>query len=301
MPPLFVAEIASNHHQDLGRCLRFVDMAASIGCGAVKFQFFRVADLFAPEILAKSAAHRARQTYELPVTFLPEIARRCREKKLLFGCTPFSLAAVDQLVDHVDFLKIASYELLWQPLAAACAATGLPVMLSTGLADLGEIAQTVTTLRQNGCHDLTLLHCVSAYPLPPAQANLAAIDTLRRRFGTRVGWSDHSRCPGVISRAVHHFDAAVVEAHMDLDGHGAEFSLGHCWLPQELATVIRMVMLGFAADGDGEKRVAPNEAADHDWRADPVDGLRPLRRLRTSFVGDTDAPCAGLEEKNRQD
>ena len=286
MPPLFVAEISSNHNQDLGRCLRFVDTAAAAGCGAVKFQLFRMQDLFAPEILAKSAMHRARRAYELPPEYLPAIARRCRDRGLLFGCTPFSLEAVDVLAGHVDFLKIASYELLWIRLGAACAATGLPVMLATGMADLDETARAVAAQREAGCRELTLLHCVSAYPLPPAQANLAAIDTLRRAFGVRVGWSDHSRCPGVIHRAVHQFGAAVVELHLDLEGQGLEFGPGHCWLPGELAAVIADVAAGFAADGDGTKTFAPSEAADRDWRADPHDGLRPLRHVRATFSGD---------------
>jgi N-acetylneuraminate synthase len=286
MPPLFVAEISSNHNQDLDRCLRFVDTAAAIGCGAVKFQLFTVEDLFAPEILTRSAMHRARRAYELPRAFLPAITRRCRDLGLRFGCTPFSLEAVAVLAEHVDFLKIASYELLWTPLATACAATGLPVMLATGMADLEEVGRAVTALRAAGCADPTLLHCVSAYPLPPAEANLAAIETLRRTFGTRVGWSDHSRSPGVIARAVHRFGAEVVELHLDLEGRGAEFGPGHCWLPEELAPVIRDIGVGCAADGDGIKTFVPSEAPDRDWRADPADGLRPLRRVRAGFAGD---------------
>ncbi len=287
MPPLFVAEVSSNHNRDLDRCLRFVDVAAAAGCGAVKFQLFTVADLFAPEILARSARHRARQAYELPPAFLPAIASHCRQRGVLLGCTPFSLEAVDRLAGHVDFLKIASYELAWHPLGAACAATGLPVMLATGMADLPEVAEAVANLRRAGCGQPTLLHCVSAYPLAPEQANLAAIDTLRRAFGARVGWSDHSRRPGVIHRAVHRFGAEVVELHLDLEGQGMEYGGGHCWLPGELAAVIGDVTAGFLADGDGVKACAPGEAADRDWRADPDDGLRPLRRLREGFRGDS--------------
>ena len=289
MRPLFVAEISSNHNQDLDRCLEFVDTAAAIGCGAVKFQLFRLADLFAPEILARSRRHRQRQAYELPPEFLPAIAERCRRLGLLFGCTPFSLDAVARLANLADFLKIASYELLWTPLLEACAATGLPVMLSTGMADAAEVGQAVSVLRRAGCRELTVLHCVSAYPLPPEQANLAAMDSLRRALGTRVGWSDHSRQPGVIHRAVHRFGADVVEFHLDLDGEGAEYGPGHCWLPREMAAVIRDAAISCAADGDGIKQAAQSEQADRDWRADPADGLRPLRPVRLTFVGDDDA------------
>lgn len=286
MMPLFVAEISSNHNQDLARCLEFVDTAARIGCNAVKFQLFRVSDLFAPQILSRSRKHRERQAYELPPEFVPQIAAHCRRLGLAFGCTPFSLEAVSLLADQVDFLKIASYELLWTPLLAACAATGLPLMLSTGMADMSEVVGAVSTLRHGGCRDLTLLHCVSAYPLESGQANLAAIDTLRRAFDVKVGWSDHSRQPGIIYRVVHRYEAAVVEFHLDLEGSGAEYGPGHCWLPREMAAVIRDVAVGCAADGDGIKQAAPGERADRDWRADPTDGLRPLRHVRAHFLGD---------------
>lgn len=290
MMPHFIAEISSNHNQDLQRCLDFVDTAGRIGCQAVKFQLFRVTDLFAPEILARSARHRARAAWELPPRFLPDIAARCRDTGIAFGCTPFSLDGVEILAGLVDFLKIASYELLWTELLVACARTGLPVILSTGMADLQETETAVATLRAAGCADLTLLHCVSAYPLPPDQANLAVIETLRRRFGCPVGWSDHSRQPGVVQRAVHRFGARVVEFHLDMEGRGAEFAPGHCWLPEEMAAVIRDTAVGLAADGNGEKTASPEERADRDWRADPADGWRPLRPTRALFCGDADAP-----------
>ncbi len=284
MPPLFVAEISSNHNQDIDRCLRSwtwpprsAAAPSSSSCSPCRS--------------VRRRSWRKRGTgqgaYELPCRFfLPAIAGRCRQRGVLFGCTPFSLAAVEQLAGQVDFLKIASYELLWPPLGAACAATGLPVMLATGLADLAEVAGAVENLRRAGCPEPTLLHCVSAYPLPPGEANLAAIDSLRRAFGLPVGWSDHSRCPGVIHRAVHRFGAEVVELHLDLEGEGREYGAGHCWLPGELAECIRDVAVGLAADGDGVKACAPCEAPDRDWRADPHDGLRPLRRVRAGFTGD---------------
>ena len=118
----FIAEVSSNHAQDLGRSLAFVDCAAECGFDAVKFQLFRVAQLFAPEILAKSPQHSKRVAWELPLEHLEPIARRCREKGVDFSCTPFYLEAVEELEPHVAFYKIASYELLWTDLLKACAA-----------------------------------------------------------------------------------------------------------------------------------------------------------------------------------
>ncbi|MFE8072019.1 N-acetylneuraminate synthase family protein [Marinobacteraceae bacterium S3BR75-40.1] len=284
-PPksLFVAEVSSNHHQDLQRCLEFVDEAAHMGCDAVKFQLFKIDQLFAPEILAKSKEHRRRKDWELPLAFLPEIAQRCRQRGVLFSCTPFYLEAVEELEPYVDFYKIASYELLWDDLLRACAAKGKPLVLSIGMAQWEEIDHAVKVIREAGCSDLTLLHCVSAYPTPPAQCNLAVIGRLRERYGCRVGWSDHTVSPAVLHRAVHRWGAEMIEFHLDLEGRGDEYSAGHCWLPDPMAAVIDQVKTGLIADGNPEKTVASDEAPDRDWRADPEDGLRPLKSLRRDF------------------
>lgn len=280
----FIAEVSSNHARNLRRCLDFIDSAARIGCDAVKFQLFRVEDLFAPEILARSPAHRQRKDWELPTAFLPAIAERCRERKVEFICTPFSLEAVRELRPFVARYKIASYELTWPALIEACARTAKPLILSTGMATLDEIAQAVTTFRRSSGRDLTLLHCVSGYPHPCEDANLAAIKTLRSAHHYPVGWSDHSANPGVIQRAIHRWGASVIEFHLDLDGTGDEFKTGHCWLPDAIARVIAEIRAGFKADGDGIKQPMPAELADREWRADPSDGLRPFKSLRDSWT-----------------
>ncbi len=276
----FVAEVSSNHHRDLDRCLAFIDKAAEIGCDAVKFQLFRIRELFAPEILAKSEKHRQREAWELPVEFLPRLAARSHGAGIQFACTPFYLEAIEQLLPYVDFLKIASYELLREDLLVACARTGKPVVLSTGMAVLEEVKQAVSTLRNVGCRELTLLHCVSGYPTPANECNLAVIDTLRRTCDCSVGWSDHSVNPCVIYRAVHRWGASMIEFHLDLEGEGEEYRTGHCWLPEQIQPVIDSVRIGFKADGNGEKSPMPSEMADRGWRADPRDGLRPLIKTR---------------------
>jgi N-acetylneuraminate synthase len=281
-----VAEVSSNHHRDLARSKEFITTAAAIGCHAVKFQLFRISELFSPEALRASPELRNRVNWELPVEFLPELAIQARDQGIEFSCTPFYMNAVEQLDPYVHFFKIASYELMWTDLLRACAATGKPVVLSTGMADLYEIDTAVQTLRGAGCDELTLLHCVSGYPTPVEQCNLAAIDTMRERYpGVSVGWSDHTVSEAVIYRAIHAHRASVIEFHLDLDGEGEEYSGGHCWLPDEMRRVIETVELGFVAAGDGIKRPVESELPDRDWRADPSDGLRPLRHIRVRLAG----------------
>lgn len=357
--PCFVAEVSSNHHRDLGRCLAFVDRAAEIGCDAVKFQLFRLEELFAPEVLHARPEVRERKSWELPVAFLPPLAERCRERGILFACTPFYLEAVPQLLPFVDFYKVASYELMWDDLLRACAVTGKPLVLSTGMATMQEIRHAVGVVVSSfrsigvsarpGCDctvqrplknsgtpatrnsptpctlpALTLLHCVSGYPTPLGDCNLAAIQTLREAFGAgdcrpqtagqsssstprdahtpprfSIGWSDHSVNPGVVLRAVRHWGASLIEFHLDLDGQGDEYKTGHCWLPDQIAPVIAEVRsqkseardrasdlglpvsdLELAIDGNGIKAPVPSELPDREWRADPADGLRPMRSMR---------------------
>jgi N-acetylneuraminate synthase len=277
----FVAEVSSNHHRDLNRCLEFIDTSARLGCDAVKFQLFKIDELFAPEILAKSPKHRARKEWELPTDFLPELSARCRQHGMEFGCTPFYLRAVDELFAYVDFYKISSYELLWDDLLMACARTQKPVVLSTGMATFDEVEHAVATLRKSGCENLTLLHCVSNYPTKPSECNLAIIGKYREAFGCVVGWSDHSVNPDVIHRAVNYWGAAMIEFHLDLEGKGAEFSSGHCWLPEQIQQVIEQINDGTIADGCEVKTFSENENKEREWRADPSDGLRPFKHLRS--------------------
>ncbi|HLW93923.1 MAG TPA: N-acetylneuraminate synthase family protein, partial [Solirubrobacteraceae bacterium] len=222
----FIAEIGSNHNRDPTRAHALIDASAAAGCDAVKLQLFRVDDLFAPEALAANPQLDQRRAWELPLEMLPDIRSQCDAAGLELGVTPFGLWAVEELAGYVDFLKVASYEILWHDLLRACVATGKPLVLSTGMASEDEIAGAVDAVGG----ELTLLHCVSGYPTPPQQANLAAIGTLRERFGCPVGWSDHTGVESVIAQAVLRWHASDVELHIDLD-HGGFEDGEHNWSP----------------------------------------------------------------------
>ena len=278
--PIFIAEISSNHNRDLERSFSLIRAAADAGADSAKFQLFRVDSLFSPQVLERSAEHRARVNWELPTSYLPDLEEACRDVGITFSCSPFYLEAVSELEPFVDFFKVASYELLWDDLLAECAQTGKPLVLSTGMATLDEVRSAVDIVRSNGCDALTLLHCVSAYPASRSETNLAAIETLRSEFVCPSGWSDHTVDPSVVMRAVHRWGATTVEFHLDLDGEGSEYGSGHCWLPSEISAVIRSVRDGLEADGSGIKAPALTEMPEREWRSDPVDGLRPQSHVR---------------------
>lgn len=283
----FIAEVSSNHSQNIDRVISFIDSTSRLGCNAVKFQLFKIDKLFASEILEKSQKHRDRKHWELPLDFLPIISERCKKKDIQFGCSPFYLEAVGELEPYVDFYKIASYELLWDPLLVACANTGKPVIISTGMANLNEIKHAVSILRKQKCEPI-VLHCASSYPTNYKESNLSAIDTIRKELACEVGWSDHTVDAGVIHRAINRWDAKVIEFHLDLDGNGEEFSTGHCWLPEQISSLIKQVRHAKNADGSGIKKPALSELDERLWRADPSDGLRPFKSVRNDFSSESD-------------
>ena len=282
--PYFIAEVSSNHGKDLQRSFDFIDCAADVGCDAVKFQLFKIDQLFAPEILARSVKLSSRKNWELPIEFLPELAAHCKKRNIDFGCTPFYLSAVDELAPYIDFYKIASYEMMWLDLVAACAKSNKPLIISAGMATVDEIVESHAHAKLHGSKDIVLLHCTSAYPTPHVEANLMAIETMRQATGALIGWSDHTVDPGVIHRAIHRWDAKVIEFHLDLDGKGDEYAAGHCWLPDEIKPVILQTRHAFVCDGDGIKIPTMSELPDREWRADPSDGLRPLRSIRATAI-----------------
>jgi len=280
-----MSEISSNHSRNLERSFSLIEKSKEIGCSAVKFQLFKINELFSDEILKKSKMHRDRREWELPISFLPDLSQYSHKLGMHFSCTPFYLKAVEELEPYVDFFKISSYELIWDDLIVECARTGKDLVMSTGMANTKEISHAVKTFRTHSQADLVLLHTISGYPTPLTETNLAAIETLRRKFGCEVGLSDHSVLPSVINRAVNHWKASLVEFHIDLDSTGAEYSQGHCWLPDDIKTVIRNIKDGLVADGSGEKIPMQSEVEERMWRADPSDGLRPVKAIRRTFNG----------------
>lgn len=286
----FTAEVSSNHNNDLNRSLKFIEESSKAGCTSVKFQLFKIDQLFSKEILDKSENHRSRKKWELPLEFIPELSKYAHELGLQFSCTPFYLEAVNELEPYIDFYKIASYELLWKELFVECANTGKPIVFSTGMSTIDEIRDTLDSIKNLKTKDITILKCTSAYPTPIEEANLKAIDTLKRElneysdfFDLSFGYSDHTVSKNVINRAVNHYNSSFIEFHLDLDGQGEEYKAGHCWLPYQIKDVIDNINLDFITDGNGEFGPTNSEIPDRLWRADPSDGLRPFKSIRKNY------------------
>ena len=279
----FISEISSNHNGNLKRSLKMIKLSADIGFDIVKFQLFKIDKLFAKEILDKSKDHRNRKKWELNEKHIPILAKQCKQNKIKFCVTQFYLEAVDVIKPYVDYIKIASYEILWKDLLIKCAKTKKPIIISTGMANMNEVMNAIKVLKKNGANKIIILHCVSNYPAQLSSLNLSAINTIRNKTKLLVGWSDHSAKSLVIYNAIQKWKASYIEMHIDLDGKGFEYKSGHCWLPDNAKELIEFIKKEKIVDGNGIKKPNKIEMFERKFRADKIDGLRPIKRYRKKF------------------
>lgn len=270
-PCFIIAEAGVNHDGDVGRACALIDAAADAGAHAVKFQTFRT-DLLVTEG-ARKAAYQENGTgadesqadmlrrLELPADSWRLLSDRCRQRGIIFLSTPFDEDSAELLHDlGVPAIKLPSGELTNLPLIASIARRGRPIILSTGMGTLGEVASAVQVVEAAGAPPLALLHCVSDYPTAPEDANLRAMDTLRAQFDVPVGWSDHTTGIDIAIAAVA-LGATIIEKHFTLDrelpgpDHAASLE------PDELTLLVSSVRRVESAMGDGMKAPRPCEAA----------------------------------------
>lgn len=268
-PAFIVAEMSANHDQDLGQALDLVNVAAKAGVDAVKLQ------TYTPDSLTMPTTHPSAQVdpvwgaanlYELykkaamPYEFHKPLLERIHECGMIGFSTAYDEAAVDYLEAlGAPAYKVASFELVHLPLLRRIGQTRKPVILSTGMATLGEIEEAVTALTSGGSVPFMLLHCCSAYPADPQSVNLAAMQTLRQAFGCPVGFSDHTLGIAVPIAAVA-MGACMIEKHFTNDprrqGPDHRFSLG----PDDLRRMVEGIRAAESAVGNGRKEMAACEA-----------------------------------------
>ncbi len=288
MRPFLIAEISSNHNNSLCRAKEMISVAHEAGFDAVKFQLFKIDQLFSSEILSSSKKHRDRRKWELPEEYIPELSKEAHKLDMKFGCTPFYIDAVKELEPFVDFFKVSSYEILWHDLMVACCDTGKPFIFSTGMSTYSEVEEALRVISKCKSDDITILKCTSKYPSSPKDINLQSIESLRKmakkyRKKFKVGLSDHSRSLAVVLRAIHKYEVSTIELHIDLEGKGVEYGPGHCWLPDEIRKLKQLVDEGYISDGSVTLGPTISEQEERLWRADPRDGLRPIYSTRKAF------------------
>ena len=267
-PCYIMMDIAANHNGDLNTAKELIRKAAEAGADAVKFQTYRAEDLYSkktprfsrdpmkPYDLIKKVQH--------PREWIPLLAEFAKTLDIDFLSSPFDYDAVD-LLDNtgVKLFKVASLEIVDLRLIKYIAGKGKPVILSTGMASLGETEEAVETARSTGNGNIGLLHCNTCYPSPVHIVNLKAMETLENAFRLPVGFSDHTLGWHITVAAVA-MGACIIEKHFTLsreqDGPDHGFSIE----PKELTLMVQQIRDVEKAIGDGFKRVSDEELENYE-------------------------------------
>ncbi len=272
MRTLIIAEAGVNHNGDMSMARRLIDVAADAGADLVKFQTFtasrlvtagaRKAEYQSSATGAEETQHAMLSKLELTREMHLELIDYCRTRGIGFFSTGFDEESVDMLAElGLDRFKIPSGEITNLPYLRHVGKYGMPVILSTGMAELGEIGMALEVLEAAGTarEQITVLHCNTEYPTPMSDVNLRAMLTIKDAFGVEVGYSDHTL--GIeVSIAAVALGATVIEKHFTLDRNLAGPDHKASLEPQELSALVSAIRNIEVALGDGIKRPSPSES-----------------------------------------
>lgn len=304
-PPFVIAEMSGNHNQSLERALAIVDAAADAGAHALKIQTYTADTLTLdcehdefmisdPDSLWEGKSlHKLYQEAHTPWEWHAPILDRARHRGLVAFSTPFDETAVDFLEQlDVPCYKIASFENNDLPLLEKVAATGKPLIVSTGMATVSELDELVRTVRATGCRDLILLKCTSTYPATPENSHLRTIPHLRELFGCEVGLSDHTLGIGAALAAVA-LGASIIEKHFTLKRADGGVDSAFSMEPDEMRSLVAESRRAWQALGtvsygptDAEKRSMVFRRSiyvSHDMRAGEQFTAGNLRIVRPGY------------------
>ncbi|WP_434054212.1 MAG: pseudaminic acid synthase [Roseibium sp.] len=257
--PYVIAELSANHNGNLQNALSIIDIAKDAGADAVKIQTYRPDTITlksdAPEFQIGDGPWKGRSLYELydwahtPWEWHEKLFAHATDRGISIFSSPFDFTAVDLLQDlGAPAFKIASFEAIDLPLIRYVASKGKPMIISTGMANLQEIQEAVTAAKDGGCEDLALLLCVSGYPAPPSDYNLATLTDMISRFDVPIGLSDHTldNTTAIASVAL---GASIIEKHITLDRTGGGPDDSFSLEPTEFAALCRDAKTAWTALG----------------------------------------------------
>jgi N-acetylneuraminate synthase len=247
-PVFIIAEAGSNHNGKLSMAKELIDVASESGADAVKFQTFRAAKLYVKEagfaeyLGDEKPIYQIIKNMEMPYEWIPTLMKYCRKRGIIFLSSTFDEVSTDRLDKAgIEAFKIASYDSNNIPLVRYVASKGKPIIMSTGLASMEELKETLGTIFSQGNRQLALMHCVAKYPAPLEYCNLRVMDTLREAFSVSVGYSDHTRDPLTAPVIAAVMGANLIEKHFtlsnDLEGPDHKFAIE----PDELKKMVKIL------------------------------------------------------------
>lgn len=260
--PYFIAEVNSSHNGNVETARQMIDAAVDAGCDCVKFQSWSVQSLYSKTYYRKNPiAERFVRKLSLAPEQLKEMAEYCSMKGIDFSSTPYSTEEVDFLVNecHVPFIKISSMEVNNPEFLLYIGEKQVPIVLSTGMAEMEEVENAVRVLESTGNRNIILLHCVSIYPAKTETMNLNNILGLRERFPNYpVGFSDHTLGESAAIAATA-LGAAVIEKHITLDAKKIGMDNQMAMEPEALKNMVKACRSIQMALGPRERAVLPEE------------------------------------------
>jgi N,N'-diacetyllegionaminate synthase len=266
-PAYLIAEIGSNHDGRLERAKLMITECAKAGADAVKFQSFTADGLYISRTCenghwTEHPVWRILKQFELPIEWIPELAKCARENSVDFMSTPFEPQAVDAL-EKVGALayKISSGDMTHVQLLRQVARTGKPVLIATGIGEAAEARKAVETVLAAGNRQVGLFHCVSLYPPRYDEMNLRAVATLHREFGCPSGLSDHTPGYDMVLGAIA-LGATLIEKHVTLDRALPGPDHPYALLVDEFAVLVQAVRRLESALGDGVKHAVEREISE---------------------------------------
>ncbi|MEQ9921707.1 N-acetylneuraminate synthase family protein [Pectobacterium brasiliense] len=260
--PYIIAEVNSSHNGNIGVAKEMILKAKEAGCDCVKFQSWSTDSLYSKDYYdSNPIAKRIISKFSLPETELLELSRYCNEIGISFSSTPYSRGEVDFLVNecNVPYIKIASQDVNNYPYLEYIASKNVPIILSTGMAELDEIKKAVAVIEKQGNRKIILLHCISIYPAEPETINLNNIVGLREIFSDYpVGFSDHSLGTEMAVAATA-LGSCAVEKHLTLDKSKMGMDNNMAIEPEEMKTLVHGCHNVFSAMGNKERMVSAEE------------------------------------------
>lgn len=250
-----IAEVGSNHGQNIETALQYIKVAAECGADAVKFQYFTADDL----VPVDHDARKEVESYVTPIDWIPKLQEACINSGVIFFASTFNMELF-QILENSGVLlhKVASSEVLNPAMLLAAGRTKKPLLISFGMSEWYEVELAMKILSETENYKIIPLHCIAKYPLETEEANLLIIDKLKKRFGGLVGFSDHTQSTQIGAWAAM-LGARVFEKHITLDRNSIGADHSYALEPEEFQEYVKGIRESIKSLGSGEKRYLPDE------------------------------------------